>query len=341
MDGISNKDQIWKAKRFILSDLTKQGFDDLIKDAIISANREINDLGGVKPLAWNREVYDEIFTRYYAQISAITQASPGVITAETVDPDVDDNTGFSTNDIVYISSVNGMERLNDRLYLWERITDTTGKLKTLDGQSEIDTSGYEEYDSGGHIYHAGIILPHSTIQPSNSWTIRRVYDVLFDMQPGCNPISEAVAKENGWIAPGGRPRKWRYQQYTYSTFTSSNRKHYLFWYKFPSQRYNCRVLIEKSYPDISTWGSSNYPYLPVDLHDFVWHRALANLATHAEKQKRRSTGIKDGVQGDNTKIEILHANYWINKRLEEETKILAYNRTLLGQIPYINEGMSA
>lgn len=339
--AITTKGLLQKCRRFILTDPSREGLDELIKDAIITSCREISDLSSV-PMAWNREIYDEIFTRYYAEISAITAANPGVITADSVDPDLSDDHGFQTNDIVFIDGVNGeysRHRLNNRLFRAVRASATTITLKTLDGQTAINTTDYEAYDSGGKIYHAGIVLPHASIEPGSSWTINRVFDVNFDCHP-CHPISDNRAVEHGYDQPGSRPKRWRYQQYTYSTFTTTNIEHLLFWYPYVSQRYNVKVHIEKEYPDISTWNASTYPPHPIHIHDFIWHRALANISTYGDANRRRSAG-KKGEEGDNTKIEVLNAQYWISKAAGDESKILDYSRKLEGNQSYISQGTGA
>ena len=339
--ALTTLDLLNKCKRFILDDPTKTGNDLVIQDAIITASREIANLNGPLPMAWNRETYDEIFTRYYASISAITQANPGVITADSVDPDLSSDHGFQTNDIVYIAGIGGMERLNKRMFRSVRVSATTLTLKTLDGQTDIDTSGYEKYDSGGTIYHAGIVLPASTIEPTDSWKISRVWGLTVDKYP-CAPVTEERAMADMYIEAGGRPGAWRYQKYTYSDFTSANIDHIIFWYGMPGMRYNIEVKIEKSYPDISTFKSgadATYPPHPVEIHDYIWHRALANLATQSEKARRK--GVYKDFTGDNVKIEIVNAQYWILKAAQDEIAILAYHRSLLGDIPYASSGMSA
>ena len=333
---ISNLDLKNRCKEYIQTDPTKTHLDGLVENALVMAYREICNLG-FQPLSWHRENYDEIFTRYYATISAITAADPGVITCDSADPDLSDDHGFQTADIVYLDGINGANsnhRLNNRLFRAVRASATTLTLKTLDGETEIDTSDYEAYSSGGTIYHAGIVIPKTSIEPSGGtaayeWDIKRVYGVQFDLQPA-DPVGEIPARPR----PGARPRKWRYQQYAYGAFSAV--EHLLFWYDFPSQRYNVNVLIEKEYPDPSTWTASVYLPCPAHIQEFVWHRALSNLAMHAEKQRRNT---KDG--GHNTKIEILNANYWISVAAQDEVKVLEYSRKLSGNQPYMSQGMSA
>uniref|UniRef100_A0A6M3XM26 Putative tail tubular protein n=1 Tax=viral metagenome TaxID=1070528 RepID=A0A6M3XM26_9ZZZZ len=337
--ALTTLDLLNKCKRFILDDPIKTSNDRVIEDAIITASREIASLNGVLPMAWNRETYDEIFTRYYASVSGITKANPGVITADSVDPDLTSDHGFQTNDIVYIAGNGGMERLNKRLFRAKRASATTLTLLTLDGQTGINTTDYETWSSGGTIYHAGIVLPASTIQPTDSWVISRVWGVTFDKYP-CNPVTEERAMADRYIDAGGRPGAWRYQKYTYSDFTLTNIDHIVFWYGMPGMRYNVEVKIEKSYPDISTFDKTSYPPHPIEIHDYVWHRALANLATQSERAKRKNI-TKDGLTGDNVRIEIVNANYWIGKAAQDEIAILAYHRSLLGDIPHASGGMSA
>ena len=331
-----------KCKRFIQDDPTGQSLDWVIEDAIITASREISGLAGVLPMAWNREVYDEVFTRYHAEISAVTAANPGVITAESVDPDLSSAHGFSTDDIVFIDGIgtdNGVHRLNRRLFRVVKITDDTMSLKALDGDREINTTNYEVYDSGGIIYHAGIVLPHSSIEPTSSWTIQRVWDVLFDGTPA-DPVTEKRATTDQMHLYRSEPFRWRYEKYSLGDLVHSSIKHLLFWYGPVSQRYHVTVKLEKSYPDISEFKNTEYPPHPPEIHDFIWHRALSNLATQSERARRKGS-VKEGGVGDNTKIEIVNAQYWIAKAADDEIKILQFHRSLLGELPKASSGMEA
>ena len=335
---LSNLDLVKRCKRFILTDPNRTDVDDLIQDALITAFRDISNIGH-EPLAWNVEVYDEIFTRYYATISNITAADPGVITADSVDPDLTSDHGFQTGDIVYLDGVNGentSHRLNNRLFRAVRIDATTLSLKTLNGQDDINTTDYEEYDTGGTIYHAGIVLPYLSIEPTSGdyqWNIKRVYGAQFDLCPS-DPITDDAAQKLS--EPGGQPIRWRYQQYAYASYESPD--HILFWYPFPSQRFSVKVFIEKEYPDMSDWTDAHYPPCPGNIHEYIWHRALSSLAMHSEKQRRTAGGDN---AGDNTKIEILNAQYWIAKAGADELKIIDYNIKLSGGQAYASQGMSA
>ena len=184
--AISNQDLVDKCKRFKLADPVSEALDELIQDALITANREINEVDSI-PLAWLRETYNALFTRTYAEISAVTQANPAVVTAESMDDDITDNHGFSADDIVYINGIDGMDELNYRFFRVSTPSDTTLGLYQLNNQITVNSSGYDAYSSGGYVYHAGLIIPHGTIEPSGSdptdWKIKKVFKVLFDSNP--------------------------------------------------------------------------------------------------------------------------------------------------------------
>ena len=350
---ISNQKLLAKCREFIVSDNVTESLDENIKNALITASREISNLGGDKPLAWLRGEYSELFTRFYATISAITQASPGVITADSTDPDIGTAHGFSTGDLAYILGVYGMERLNARYYIVTSASDTTLTLTQLDGNNAINTTDYDEYDSGGFIYHAGILLPHATIQPtaaqestaSYRWKIKTVWGMQVDGNV-VYPISDEEAKSGGvgnssgvgwynyggvryspggtWNDPVGTLERFRYWRKAASNLTDYT--HYVRFYPPLNNRYNLTALIEKAYPDLSVWKGNVYPPHPPEIHDFIWHRALANLVTNAEKQRRQS---KDGsrLMGQ---IEVLYAKMWQSKKVEDERTIKKFSRQLLG-----------
>lgn len=349
--AISNKDLVERCKRFILSDPGQQHLDELIRDAIITSCREICEIDSGNPLAWNRETYDEIFTKYYAEISDITQANPGVITAESVDPTLTSAHGFDTDDIVYVTGINGDDasdfQLNERLFRVTDISDSTLSLKALDGQRGISTLSYPAYDSGGTLYHAGIVLPLSSIQPdtedvSYRWTVHDVFGVDFNTHPA-DPITLEVAKKQGLYTPGGEPDMFLCEKRSYVQFNADSQEFLLFWFPFAGQRYNVNLHMEKRYPDPAVWDERTYPPHPAAIHDFIWHRALANLATQSEKAQRRSERVIDGQAHPfyNTKIEIVNAAYWLTKKVEDEIKILNHSRNLLGMRSYVGRGFNA
>jgi len=72
-------------------------------------------------------------------ISGITEANPGVVTANSH--------GFTNGDVVFISSVGGMTEVNNTFFKVANKTTNTFELQDIDG-SNVNTSGFTTYDSG-------------------------------------------------------------------------------------------------------------------------------------------------------------------------------------------------
>lgn len=347
--AITNHELLWKCKEFVQSDATKESLDASIKNALITANREISELGGYQPLAWLRQSYDELFTRAYASISAITQASPAVVTAESQDEDISSNTGFSTGDIAWIEGVNGMDRLNYRRFILTSASDTTLTLTQLDGNHAINSSSYDEYDSGGYVYHAGILLPASSIEPTESeqsksayrWTIGDVWGVSFDGIPADPIAEESHLKDPNKVRPSGRPGYFRYWRKAWTELAGVGTAfdHYVL---FPpcNQRYNVTVHLKKSYPDLGDWevGDKVYPPHPPEIHDCIWQWALAEMVSNTEKQRRE---VRDAERPTMmSRIEVLYAQKWVAKQEKNKRFILNFSKRMLGEKP-IGRGLSA
>lgn len=82
-------------------------------------------------------------------ITGITRASPGVVTASSH--------GFQTGDYVWISGVSGMTQINDRAYRVVRISSSTFSLQSWNGSgwSNVNTTsgnGYSTYSSSSNDY---------------------------------------------------------------------------------------------------------------------------------------------------------------------------------------------
>lgn len=325
--AISNKDLLEKCRRFISKDPTDEEIWPLLKDALISANREVQNIDTV-PLAWMRERYNSMFTRAPANISTITKADPCVVTAASFDSGVTGH-GFENDDIVIIDNVNGMDQLNRRTFRVDAINETTLGLYQLDDQNSIVSTDYDAYTNGGKIYHAGIKIPHATIEPSSGsdykWVIKRIFAATFDLYPA-TPMAEEILDVQ-YINSVRRPDRWRYKRYGYAGMLAASIEHYLMFNNPADKRYNIDIHIEKDYPDLTTWTTAVYPPHPPEIHDCIWHRALANLTTNAEKQ-RRETKEKLGQA-----IEILYGQVWKQKVLEDEKFIKDFSRNLLGGQP--------
>jgi len=326
---ISTKELIKKCKRFITSDFKDQVLEYLIKEAIIQADRDLHNCDSLYPLAWDIVFYDEFRCNAPAEINAITQADPGVFTAASYDSEITGH-GFhdhsTIRDIVTLDGIDGMENLNLRQFLLEYISPTTFSLKSLDGQTNINTTSYGVYNSGGAIYHSGFVLNTDTILANvdSKWTIKSILpNVTFDGFPS-EPITEQVVRNNQvWldISSSGRPVKTR--QWQHMT-TDADTSYYLFWYPVVDQAYNIGLNYQKEVPDISVWSDSTYSFHLPEAHDALWHGALANLVG-TSKRIQRSSG-KDLALN----LEVLMSKVWITKWEEDKIRIKKFSRKLLG-----------
>ncbi|HRP11005.1 MAG TPA: ubiquitin-activating E1 FCCH domain-containing protein [Terricaulis sp.] len=82
-----------------------------------------------------------------SNISGVTRASPGVVTAN--------NHGLSTGQRIYITGVNGMTQLNNKVYTVGTVVDSNSfRLRNAADTANVNTTsgnGYSSYSSGGAI----------------------------------------------------------------------------------------------------------------------------------------------------------------------------------------------
>ena len=315
-----------KVKDFALTSSKQTEMDGLIRNALIMADRELRDVD-MHPLAWDIVPYDGLRTVPPADISAITQANPGVLTAENSDSAIAGH-GFPVHatlgSIVWIDGVDGMEELNRRLFLLQYVSADTFTLKTLDGLSAVDTSSFESYSSGGAVYHAGLVLNTTAMLTGvTGWTLKAlVPSPAFDGYQA-EKISEAEAADlclfdGGW----SRPRFWRYWQ---NWSDPSSVQHCLFWYPFAGDEYAVSVRYQKDVDDFSAWTSTEYPMHPPQVHEYLWHGALANLVGAHERAKRQASDEKQFGQ-----IEVLFAEHWLRQWERDKVETINLSRRMLG-----------
>jgi len=273
----------------VLADPTGQQMDaylrtQLVENAIIEADLALHGCDSLMSLAWHIETYSGVRTVAPADISAITAADPGVITADSRDDDVDGH-GFHNHstirDIVVIQGIDGTEELNDRLFLVEYIDADTFSLKSFDGlDNDIVTTSLTAYSDGGTIYHCGFVLDTATILTgTTAWTIKNLLpSPTFDGHP-TDPIDEAKVLHEAHIWQSGsyaqRPLRWR----EWKNMTAANTyAHYLLWYPPANWDYSVTIPYEKEIPSISAWSTTTYPFHPSELHQSIVTGACAILA---------------------------------------------------------------
>lgn len=113
---------------------------------LVNQNYAPRKLSRTSHIAWTLAKYTRTadpFAPTSKTITAITKASPGVVTSASH--------GFTEGAIVIIDSVVGMTEVNDRVFVATNVTTNTFELYDLFG-AVVDTSGYTTYGSAGTIY---------------------------------------------------------------------------------------------------------------------------------------------------------------------------------------------
>ena len=83
-----------------------------------------------------------------ATITGISKAKPGIITFSAIG-------ALVNNEVIRIRSVLGMIEVNDKYYMIKNISGSTAELWSEDGSTQINTTGFTTYVSGGTAYVEG------------------------------------------------------------------------------------------------------------------------------------------------------------------------------------------
>lgn len=123
-------------------------------------------------------------------ITGITQADPGVVTA--------DSHGYSDGDEVYISGVVGMTEVNGRRFIVANKDTNTFELTDQATGDNVDTSGYTAYDSAGEtarVYE--ISTPYAIADVPNIKFVQS-FDVMTLTHPGYTPRELGRTDHDAW-----------------------------------------------------------------------------------------------------------------------------------------------
>jgi hypothetical protein len=131
----------------------------------------------------------QVLTGSPQTITAITQASPGVLTSNSH--------GFSNGDEIYIDSVGGMVELNNRNFKVANVSANTFELEDLFGNA-IDTTNFTAFTSGGDadkIYQ--ISTPYTTADlPTVNYA--QSADVMYLVHPSYAIRTLSRTDHNAW-----------------------------------------------------------------------------------------------------------------------------------------------
>lgn len=122
-------------------------------------------------------------------ISGVTQADPGVVTATAH--------GYSNGDEVYITGVVGMTELNGRNFLVNSVTANTFELQSKDG-TDLDTTGFTAYASGGTVARVYTIASPYAEADLFDLRVAQSADVLYIVHPDYAPRKISRTAHTSW-----------------------------------------------------------------------------------------------------------------------------------------------
>jgi hypothetical protein len=219
------------------------------------------------PPSWLMDLIDNVKTKDSATITGISKADPGVVSAVHT---------FVAGDIVQIDGVVGMTEVNHRTFVVGTVVaGTSFQLLDLAG-TNVNTSSYTAWSSGGTVYHRGTTL-------SKAFT--RVHSFTWHSYNGqVEPISiNKMSESANWTDPGNhsRPLKHLHKPYFSTAGVKTDR---LMWYPLPNddESYEARIWGELDVSPMS--DDAHVPQLPFRFHNAIISGTIARLLEYGQVQ---------------------------------------------------------
>jgi hypothetical protein len=246
------------------------GSNDTLIDYIINMVylNEVIISDDIYPYHWLIDFDDSLQSKPVSNISAVSQASAGIIDTAAAH-------GLRVGSIFSIHNVSGMTELNDRLHIVYSIPSTT--------QINIgtDTSGYTAYTSGGVINHHG-----ETLNVSGK-DVHRVLKAGFQEYQPMSEITYQEIEDNTEYHDTdhtGIPDRYYHGKDYATDGTETNQ---LIWYPAADQEIRLRYWFVKRVSRLSADG--DVPVIPHRFHDILVSGTLSRL-------------VEQGVQVDTPSI---------------------------------------
>jgi hypothetical protein len=233
-----------------------------IKEVVNMAYWEMLSCDELWPLYWLRELDDTLAAKNESTISGITQANPGVVTTAAAH-------GLVAGDLVSIHNVVGMTEVNNRSFRVGTVPlSTTFQLNDFDA-SNLNTSAYTAYSSGGDVNHRGLTLA------TTGKNVERILSVAWHDYTGTlDEITPKELESNAayWNENTSRPKKYLHRKSYGSTGTEINQ---LLWFPASDAAYDLRYWIEKRAAPLSS--DADVPLLPPRFHHGIVAGAVTKM----------------------------------------------------------------
>lgn len=229
---------------------------DEVKSVVNMVYNEVLHADELYPPYWMMEMDDSKKSKARATITAITKASPPVVTAAAH--------GFEDGDLVTIYGVAGMTELNNRTFMVDDKNTNTFELQDLTG-TDIVGAGYTTYTSGGYVHHRGLSIADCEKVLFANW---------HGYNKGMTPIGpeQLEAEASWWDVSRSRPLKFMHKQLYLNAGTQLD---YLLWFQCADAAYQLRYWYLKQPARLS--ATTDVPMLPPQFHDAIVAGAITRL----------------------------------------------------------------
>lgn len=222
---------------------------------------EILHADNLYPLHWLLALDDTRRSVASCTITGITKANPGVVSAVH---------SFVEGDVITLYDPGGMTELNYRtVKAGTVVAGVSFELTDLDG-SNIDTTSYTAYTSGGSAVHRGITLSTQVemiLKDSVKWHDE---DMMKEIGPAELEKSE---DKDWWTDSTARPERYLHKK----SFSSAGAEtDLLMWFPGAQAAYYLRYWYQKRAARLS--ATTDIPQLPWKFHDMIIAGAITRLA---------------------------------------------------------------
>jgi len=222
---------------------------------------EVLQADNLYPLFWLLALSDNRRSVASCDITGITQANPGVVSASH---------SLVAGDIVTLYDPGGMTELNYRTtVVGTVVAGTSFQLLDLDG-TNINTTGFTAYTSGGTVIHRGITLSPSVEMILSNAVKWHDEDVLNEITPA---EIEGSKDYDWWTDSTARPFRYLHKKSFLSDGSELDR---LLWFPGAQDTYYLRYWYQKIAARLSADG--DVPQLPWKFHDTIVSGAITRLA---------------------------------------------------------------
>jgi hypothetical protein len=230
--------------------------ETFVQNLIEQVYNEILVCDPLHPLFWLVKFDDSVRSIAPMTITGISQASPGVVTAANT---------LSNGDIVTLYNVGGMTELEGRTAVVANASSADFELTDMEG-TDIDTSGFTTFTTGGTVHHRGAAL---------STNVRRILGAKWigETIEGMEPIlPDDLEKTTHWEDTTGEPHHYLHQKKFTTSGTETNR---MLWFCAPDAIYRLRYWYEYRPPALT---DSTVPMLPPRFHRVISAGVIARAA---------------------------------------------------------------